>query len=156
MAGLHRRGRSAAQADGYAYVFDTDINDFFPSVNRTSAKAFLAARTKAHSSVLELLFYCLEAWLPRFAYAPMTGLPVETSDVSRLVAHNYLKNVDAIFKSEPDCIYLSTDSDQVQTVTLHKAHVACAGPWRASDPSRTRRVAFLDRAGTEGSGEGTR
>jgi hypothetical protein len=103
----------AAHADGYTYVFDTDINDFFPSVDKTRAKALLAARTGAHPSLLELLFYCLEAWLPRFAYAPMTGLPVEPNDVSRVVAHAYLKSVDAIFKEREDCIYLRYVDDTV-------------------------------------------
>src|SRR5712691_7431813 len=29
----------AAKTDGFAYVFDTDLNDFFPSIDRTRAKA---------------------------------------------------------------------------------------------------------------------
>lgn len=103
----------AARTDGYAYVFDTDINDFFPSIDRTRAKALIAARTRAHPSLLELLFYCLEAWLPRFAYAPMTGVPVEANDVSRVVAHCYLKSVDEVFKRRGDCIYLRYVDDTV-------------------------------------------
>lgn len=103
----------AAKTDGYTYVFDTDVNDFFPSVDRTKAKALIAARTGAHPSLLELLFYCLEAWLPRFAYAPMTGLPVEANDVSRVVAHGYLKSVDAVFKRRSDCIYLRYVDDTI-------------------------------------------
>ena len=103
----------AARSDGFTYVFDTDVNDFFPSVDRTRAKAPIAARTGAHPSLLELLFYCLEAWLPRFSYAPMTGLPVEPNDVSRVVAHGYLKSVDAVFKRRQDCIYLRYVDDTV-------------------------------------------
>jgi reverse transcriptase-like protein len=103
----------AAKTEGYAYVFDTDINDFFPSVDRTKAKALIAARTGAHPSLLELLFYCLEAWLPRFSYSPMTGLPVEANDVSRVVAHAYLKSVDAVSKRRTDCIYLRYVDDTV-------------------------------------------
>lgn len=103
----------AARSDGFTYVFDTDVNDFFPSVDRVRAKALIAARTSAHPSLLELLFYCLEAWIPRFAYAPMTGLPVEPNDVSRVVAHAYLKSVDAVFKKREDCIYLRYVDDTV-------------------------------------------
>ena len=103
----------AAEAVGYTYVFDTDINDFFPSVDRTRAKALLAAKTGAHPSLLELLFYCLEAWLPRFSYSPMTGLPVELNDVSRVVAHSYLKSIDAVFKNRDDCTYLRYVDDTV-------------------------------------------
>ncbi len=104
---------AAAKAEGYTYVFDTDVNDFFPSVDRIRAKALIAARTGAHPSLLELLFYCIEAWLPRFAYAPMTGLPVEPNDVSRIIAHGYLKSVDAVFKRRADCIYLRYVDDTI-------------------------------------------
>lgn len=115
---------AAAKAEGYTYVFDTDVNDFFPSVDRIRAKALIAARTGAHPSLLELLFYCLEAWLPRFAYAPMTGLPVEPNDVSRIIAHGYLKSVDAVFKRRDDCIYLRYVDDTIvfcKTVAAAKA-----------------------------------
>src|SRR5258705_5332006 len=95
----------AADRNGFAYVYDTDVNDFFPSIDRTKAMAMLAQRTGAHPSLLALLRYCLEAWLPRFQYSPMTGIPVECNDVSRLVAHNYLKSVDGLFKANKDCIY---------------------------------------------------
>ena len=88
---------SAARGEGLAYVFDTDVADFFPSINRDRAKQFLAQRTGAHASLIELIFYCLEAWLPRFDYLAMTGLPIEPNDISRLVAHNYLKTIDAEF-----------------------------------------------------------
>jgi hypothetical protein len=85
--------------------------------------AMLAQRTGAHPSVLELLRYCLEAWLPRFQYSPMTGIPVECNDVSRLVAHNYLKSVDAIFKSNPDCIYLRYVDDTIVFTKTRKLAV---------------------------------
>lgn len=103
----------AADQGGFSYVYDADINDFFPSIDRTRAIAMLAQRTGAHPSLLELLRYCLESWLPRFNYSPMTGIPVECNDVSRLVAHNYLKSVDAIFKGNPKCVYLRYVDDTV-------------------------------------------
>lgn len=73
----------------------------------------LAQRTSAHPSLLDLLRYCLEAWLPRFRYSPMTGIPVECNDVSRLVAHNYLKSVDSVFRGSPHCVYLRYVDDTV-------------------------------------------
>lgn len=119
----------AAEREGFAYVYDTDVNDFFPSIDRTKAIARLAQRTGAHPSVLELLRYCLEAWLPRFQYSPMTGIPVECNDVSRLVAHNYLKSVDGLFKESKDCIYLRYVDDTIVfvrtrqlAVTLSRLH----------------------------------
>jgi hypothetical protein len=103
----------AARESGFAYVYDTDVSDFFPSVDRTKARQFLAERTRAHPPLLELLFFCLEAWLPRFSYAPMSGIPVENNDISRLVAHNYLKVVDRLFVSDPSCQYLRYVDDTV-------------------------------------------
>jgi len=113
---------AAAAADaGFTYVFDTDVADFFPSVDRTRAREFLATRTGAHASVLALLFSCLEAWLPRINYAQMTGLPIENNDVSRLVAHNYLKQVDSAFVGRADCIYLRYVDDTVIFAPSEKA-----------------------------------
>lgn len=106
----------AAESEGFAYVFESDVSDFFPSVDRSRAIEMVAQRTGAHQSVLSLLRYCLESWLPRFEYSAMTGLPVDCLDVSRLVAHNYLKGVDAAFKDRSDCIYLRYVDDTVMFV----------------------------------------
>lgn len=114
----------AADRGGFSYVYDADINDFFPSIDRTRAIAMLAQRTGAHPSLLELLRYCLESWLPRFNYSPMAGIPVECNDVSRLVAHNYLKSVDAIFKDNPKCVYLRYVDDTVVFAKTRKAAVS--------------------------------
>ncbi len=103
----------AAKASNFAYVFDTDVADFFPSIDRERAKLFLAARTGAHRSILDLLFLCLESWLPRFEYSRMTGIPIENNDISRLVAHSYLKEVDAAFNDGPDQRYLRYVDDTV-------------------------------------------
>ena len=97
---------SAARGEGLAYVFDTDVADFFPSIDRDRAKQFLAQRTGAHASLIELIFYCLESWLPRFDYLPMTGLPIEPNDISRLIAHNYLKIIDAKFPDSEKSKYV--------------------------------------------------
>ncbi len=106
----------AAECEGFAYVFESDVSDFFPSIDRSRAIEMIAQRTGAHQSVLALLRYCLESWLPRFEYSAMAGLPVDCHDVSRLVAHNYLKGVDAEFKSRSDCVYLRYVDDTVMFV----------------------------------------
>jgi hypothetical protein len=82
------------------------VADFFPSIDRNRAKQALVQRTSAHESLVELIFYCLETWLPRFKYLAMTGLPIEPNDVSRLIAHNYLKSVDAEFPDSEGCRYV--------------------------------------------------
>ena len=103
----------AAENDGYTYVYESDVADFFPSIDRDRAIQVLAQRTGAHSSILSLLRYCLESWLPRIQYSPMAGLPIDCHDVSGLVAHNYLKGVDSLFKGRADCEYLRYVDDTV-------------------------------------------
>src|SRR5262249_42334909 len=101
-----------AERLGFTYVYDTDVSDFFPSIDRQRAREFLAHRTRAHPSMVSLLFACLEAWLPRFEYSVMTGLPIENNDVSRLVAHSYLKHIDSQFQGD-ECVYLRYVDDTV-------------------------------------------
>lgn len=103
----------ALEASGYTYVFDTDVTQFFPSVDRERAKHALAQRTQAHQTLLELLFYCVESWAPRVRYCAVPGLPIEPNDVSRLIAHNYIKGVDEHFVNEPSVHYLRWVDDTV-------------------------------------------
>ena len=111
----------ALESDGYTYVFDTDVTQFFPSVDRARAKEALARRTQAHQTLLELLFYCLEAWAPRVRYCSIPGLPIEPNDVSRLVAHNFIKGVDEHFVDDPGVEYLRWVDDTVMFVKNEKA-----------------------------------
>ena len=96
----------ACEEKGYAYVFETDVASFFPSVDRERARSALESRTGAPSGIIDLLFHCLEAWLVRRSYLKGPGLPIDTHDISRLVAHNFLKTVDAQFPDAPDRQYL--------------------------------------------------
>jgi hypothetical protein len=111
----------ALEADGYTYVFDTDITQFFPSVDRERAKHALAQRTQAHQTLLELLFYCIELWAPRVRYCAVPGLPIEPNDVSRLIAHNYIKGVDEHFVGDPKVHYLRWVDDTVIFVADEQA-----------------------------------
>ena len=96
----------ACEERGYAYVFETDVADFFPSVDRDRARGALESRTGAPSSVTGLLFHCLESWLVRRSYEKGSGLPIDPHDISRLVAHNYLKAVDSQFPNSDGQKYL--------------------------------------------------
>ena len=88
----------AAVDRGFAYVFETDVADFFPSIDRQRARSALETRTGVHTSVSGLLFQCLESWLVRYEYNAGPGIPIEPNDISRIVAHNYLKEVDSCFR----------------------------------------------------------
>ncbi len=102
----------ALETDGYTYVFDTDITQFFPSVDRERAKHALAQRTYAHHTLLEplLLHRDLGTTSP---YCAVPGLPIEPNDVSRLIAHNYIKGVDEHFVGDPNVRYLRWVDDTV-------------------------------------------
>lgn len=107
---------AAAEVDGMALVLLTDIEEFFPSISRTDARQVLAQCTGAHTSVIGLLFLCLEAWLPRFSYRPTGGLPLEPHGVSGLVAHCFLKQVDEVFDDGFDLRYRRYVDDTVMFV----------------------------------------
>ena len=53
----------ACEDKGYAFVFETDVSDFFPSIDRVRARVELEKRTGAPSSLTAFLFHCLETWL---------------------------------------------------------------------------------------------
>lgn len=104
---------TAARKAGFAAVLNTDIQDFFPSIDHPTARQTLAQRTDAHPSVIALLFACLEAWLPRFDYRRGGGLPIEPHGVSGLVAHCLLKSVDDRFDDGPERAYRRFVDDTV-------------------------------------------
>ncbi len=104
---------AALERGGFTYVFDTDVTQFFPSVDRERAKRSLAQRTGAHQTLLELLFYCIDMWAPRVRYCPVPGLPIEPNDVSRLIAHNFIKDVDEHFVGDEGVHYLRWVDDTV-------------------------------------------
>lgn len=142
----------AAESGGFAYVYESDVADFFPSIDRARALQMLAQRTGAHSSLLALLRYCLEAWLPRIQYSAMTGIPIDCNDVSNLVAHNYLKSVDSEFKSIAQCEYLRYVDDTVVFVSTEEAarelaelhHMRLREIGLNPSPSKTRIVTVSD------------
>lgn len=94
---------SAARDENFAVVFETDVADFFITVDRAGAREAVARETRAGTELLNLLFDCLESWLPRFEYKRSTGLPIEPNDVSRIIAHLYLRSLDRQF---PDTLFL--------------------------------------------------
>jgi hypothetical protein len=104
---------AAARAHGFAYVFETDVSDFFASIDMSLARQFVAQRTGAHPVLISLLFYCLQSWLPRCGFEHCGGLPIENNDVSRLVAHCYLKAVDKEFLNRTRTEYLRWVDDTV-------------------------------------------
>ena len=103
----------ACEEKGYTYVFETDVAEFFPSIDRVRARSELEKRTGVSSDVSAFLFHCLESWMVRSSYEKSSGLPIEPNDISRLIAHNYLKTVDSKFTDKSDQEYLRFADDTV-------------------------------------------
>ncbi len=90
----------ANAASGMAVVLTTDVREFYPSIDRAQAREVLARRSGAHPSILDLLFRHLECWDP----SPR-GLPIDDVDVSVVIAHALLKDVDDHFSDGFDWTY---------------------------------------------------
>ena len=103
----------AADDRGYTYVFETDVASYFPSIDRDRARRALERRTGIGETLSGLLFHCLESWLVRYEYNTSSGIPIEPNDISRLIAHNYLKEVDALFPPSSNREYLRFVDDTV-------------------------------------------
>ncbi len=94
--------RLAVTGNGWQFVVEADISNFFPSVNHLLLRQTITSRVNAEERVTNLLFYLLEAMLPRPQYScdHREGLPQESHDASRILAHCFLHPVDLEFKHE--------------------------------------------------------
>lgn len=91
-----------ATGDGWQFVVEADISNFFPSINHSLLRQTITTRANADENVINLLFYLLEAMLPRPQYScdHREGLPQESHDASRVLAHCFLHTIDTEFKKE--------------------------------------------------------
>lgn len=87
---------------GCNWVVESDISNFFPSVNHRLLHQLVAQRTGAEERLINLLFFILESmtWRPAYGGNPNVGLPQENYDASRILAHAFLKRVDDAFQPE--------------------------------------------------------
>lgn len=107
------RIETLANEDGLNFFFETDISDFFLSVDRNRAREAIARRTGVTSRYLDLLFACLEAWVPKFYNVPSPGLPTDPNGISRLVAHLFMMDIDDHFQDTNEMRYLRYVDDTV-------------------------------------------
>lgn len=78
------------------FIVETDIANFFPSINFSLLRDHIFANTSAPAELINLLFSILQALIPKPGYsiAHNLGLPQENYDVSRTLAQAFLKPLD--------------------------------------------------------------
>lgn len=98
----NRLTRIIAKQDGWRVIVFADISNFFSSINHAILRQTISSRTEAEETVINLLFYILEAMIARPGYCcdHRQGLPQENHDASRILAHSLLYLLDGRFKVE--------------------------------------------------------
>ena len=101
-AWLARNGQLWAITENYEWLVETDVSNFFPSVHLDAALDHLLAHTRLGVDVVRLLSHMLREFapLPEYRVSPVGGLPQESFDCSRIIAHSFLQPVDEEFSSE--------------------------------------------------------
>jgi hypothetical protein len=101
-AWLARDGKLWVMNAGYEWLVESDISNFFPSVQVADVSAFVLENSRLGVGLTRLLEYMLQVFSPVAAYHPsrVGGLPQEGFDVSRVLAHVYLRSLDDEFAFE--------------------------------------------------------
>jgi hypothetical protein len=99
---LRRQGIVADICAHHEYVVESDISNFFGAINLDVLQEFLLDKTSMHRDVVRLAIHVIRRVLrhPEYAESPSLGLPQETFDASRKIAHAMLCEVDAAFDTE--------------------------------------------------------
>ena len=101
-AWLRRQGVIAEICERCSYVVESDISNFFGSVDLNVLQEYLLHQTSLHRDVVRLCMHIVRRTMrhPEYAESPSLGLPQETFDASRAIAHGLLTEVDAAFDIE--------------------------------------------------------
>lgn len=88
--------------DDCPLIVETDISNFFPSIQLEVLRNRLAVASNLDHDAVELLTYIVSEVGPsrKLMRAVTTGLPVENHDCSRTLAHFFLAEVDNRFKED--------------------------------------------------------
>lgn len=99
---LARQGKLAEIADNYPFIVESDIANFFPTIELSSVSDMLLKRTRLSQTAVRLLVHILKHVQPRMLYSsvPDRGIPQENIGASRVLGHTLLYGVDAEFQTE--------------------------------------------------------
>ena len=97
-----RQGAIATMSDNYPYIVESDIANYFPTIDRPAVAELFLSITRLSRDAVRLLMHLLRLIQPHvlFSEVPHRGLPQENLDSSRTIAHSLLIQVDSEFDQE--------------------------------------------------------
>jgi hypothetical protein len=99
MAWLRRDGQIWIMTSEHEWLVESDIANFFPSIHIGDVCSFVLDNSRLGVRLVRLLEYVLQTYSPVSAYHPsrVGGLPQDGFDISRVLAHQFLKPIDDDF-----------------------------------------------------------
>ncbi len=110
---LQKQGIIANICDTCPYVVESDIANFFTSIDLEVVREHLHSHTSLEKEVVRLCISLIRRSLPHpgFADSPTMGIPQEGFDSSRAIAHSLLVGVDRFFDAEGRALLYSRFMD---------------------------------------------
>lgn len=101
---LRRQNQLWVMSGTYDLLVETDVSNFFPSIEVRHVTNLVLERSRVDQPAASLLEYMLTSFAPKQGYRTtgVGGLPQDSFDCSRILAHAYLYAVDEEFKREGD------------------------------------------------------
>ena len=114
-AWLMRMGQLWTLTQTHEWLVETDISNFFPSVQLDAAASHVLANSRLSVDAVRLLSYMLREFapIPEYRVSPVVGLPQDSFDCSRIIAHSFLQPVDQEFASEGEAERYSRYMDDI-------------------------------------------
>jgi hypothetical protein len=154
-AWLERQDQIWVINENHAYLVETDISNFFPSIDTRAVSQHVLVNSLLDQDVVSLLEHMLKRFARNRAYRAMGvgGLPQEPFDGSRLLAHTYLRPVDAEFAVEGnnhqysrwvDDIVIGANSRKEALTQIRRAQLALEGLGLYPNGAKTRILRAAD------------
>lgn len=101
-AWLRRNSQLWTITERYRWIVETDISNFFPSIHLNTVIDHLLTHSEIGVDVSRVLSHMLREFapLPEYRVSPIVGLPQDSFDCSRVIAHSFLGQVDEEFLEE--------------------------------------------------------
>ncbi len=135
---LQKQGIIAHICDSCPYVVESDIANFFTSIDLEVVREHLHSHTSLEKEVVRLCISLIRRSLPHPGYAdsPTMGIPQEGFDSSRAIAHSLLVGVDRYFDTEGEALLYSRFMDDfvIGAESVEMGHRLIARLQRALEP----------------------
>jgi len=135
---LQKQGIIAHICDSCPYIVESDIANFFTSIDLEVVREHLHSHTSLEKEVVRLCISLIRRSLPHPGYAdsPTMGIPQEGFDSSRAIAHSLLVGVDRFFDTEGEALLYSRFMDDfvIGAESIEMGHRLIARLQRALEP----------------------